>query len=111
MAKVSGKMLDIDLDVVVDASGHQLMREGAQTFGGVKTFNAPPHSEMSKAETLNTAVTKAMLMNATRCVNHFFEEILTVEAADIANGYLALSKEIPTGKESSLEIIRPVHQP
>lgn len=105
MAKVSGRLLDIDLDVVADSEGHQLMREGNQTFGGVKTFNAPPHSQMSKPEADNTAVTKAMLMNATRCVNHFFEETLTVEVADIANGYLALSKEIPTGKESSLEIV------
>lgn len=105
MAKLDGRMLDIDLDVVVDANGHQLIRDGEQSFGGVKTFDAPPLSLMSKAEVNNTAVTKAMLQNATRCVNTIFNEVLTVTETDISNGYVALSKEIPSGKESSLEIV------
>lgn len=103
MSKVKQKLLDIDLDIVEESNGHQLIREGEQTFGGVKTFNASPHSLMSKAEAENTAVTKAMLKNATRCVNEIFEETLTVTATDIENGYILLSKEIPTGKESSLD--------
>ena len=105
MAKLNGRMLDIDLDVVVDANGHQLIRAGAQTFAGVKTFSAPPRSQMSRSEADNAAVTKAMLLNATRCVNELFEETLSVTEEDVANGYVMLSKVIPAGRESSLDVL------
>ncbi len=39
-------MLDIDLDDVVDANGHQLIRQGNQSFGGLKAFDKPARSGM-----------------------------------------------------------------
>ena len=105
MSKLKTKMLDIDLDIVEDSEGRALMRDGEdQSFAGVKTFNAPPHSEMHKPEAENTAVTKAMLKNVTRCMNTLFTEELVVSTEDLANGYIKLSKEIPKDKETSLEI-------
>ena len=105
MSKVKQKLLDIDLDIVEESNGHQLIREGNQTFAGVKTFNKPAHSQMSKPETENTAVNKVMFKNVTRCINTWFEESLTVTEDDITDGYIMLSKDIPPGKESSLEIV------
>lgn len=105
MSKLPRQMLDIDLDVVMDYNDHAVMREDhLQTFRGVKTFNEPPQSLVTIPFSYDQAVTKEMLLNATQGMNKYFQQTLVVTEEDISNGYVKLSKEIPAGKETSLEI-------
>lgn len=112
MAKVRKKLLDIGpapdqvgLNVLLDRNGHQLIRGGDQTFGGAKTFAVPPRVENAEFLTNDTAITKRMLLEYTRCVGEVFEEVLTVTDQDLANGYIKLSKDIAPGQADSLEIV------
>lgn len=112
MARVRKKLLDIGpspdqvgLNVLLDRNGHQLIRGGDQTFGGAKTFAVPPRVENAEFLTNDTAITKRMLLEYTRCVGEVFEEVLTVTDQDLANGYIKLSKNIAPGQADSLEIV------
>lgn len=112
MARIKKKLLgigsapgEIGLNVIVDRNGHQLIRGEDQTFVGAKTFSVPPRVENAQFLTNDTAITKRMLLEYTRCISEVFEEVLTVTDQDLANGYIKLSKNIAPGQADSLEIV------
>ena len=112
MAKIGKRLLDLGAakdkigtaSVELDSTTRHFVNVDRQSFGGKKTFNAPPKT-MAAPIAPDDAVPKFGLEQYTRCVANPITETLTLTADDIASGYVLLSKNIAPGQAESLEVL------
>lgn len=112
MGRVGKRLLDLGTatdkigtaQITLDSMDRHLMNEEDQSFGGKKTFVAPPKT-MAAPIAPDDAVPKSGLESYTRCLVNPISETLVATKEDIDNGYILLSHNIAPGQSETLEIL------
>lgn len=111
MSKVQRKSLEIGpesenigTNKVRETPERTLLSEAPQNITGAKTA-ASPVVTLLYPQISTDAVSKKALLDGARCIAEETEEVLTVTAQDVLNGYCRLSKNIAPGQDKSLKIV------